>query len=551
MAKSRDEFSKSTKLKLAQRVAYQCSSPGCTNITIGPHQSDPNKVMNLGQAAHIHAAAVGGPRYLGSMTPEERSSPDNGIWLCNMHARAVDLDAATYTDALLKVWKKAAEDKAARALLNAEREIETGMETLIVLDVDLMFTGEWIGARGDQWTFVVKDFLFGNVERLRNFGKNELLPRRRYLIIESQNEGRLLQEGCDWHVNAKGQHEITVRVYPEISRISLKELGSDIASAYDGDLLIADGDFQKVSGAQHAKQVIERNLGLPFGSWIFKPMMGSYFPMYYAAYQDNLPMLNRLTRMELIRLMTIPTSLLETEKDAPLNFVKSITEVSVMAPLKGLAGIFISLLWSDGTAWSDTLYVNYKQDDTEPDEEDQEIIALLRQTFEQPPLALLQKAASVFKGEELKLKRDNTVIQRLFNETLPTIVAIAQPAMQEEIYPLFDSYETSSSIDRRAFGFYTTADIELAVTKGNVAEIGLHIILRGFKKAGVDAFDVYGDLYIFFDDYYFAVKPSHHGPVWHKKLYDVEITSEDIRAIAAQWVEHLATLTTRQINALK
>ncbi|GAA4910519.1 hypothetical protein GCM10023313_12090 [Mucilaginibacter defluvii] len=468
-----------------------------------------------------------------------------------MHARAVDLDAVTYTDVLLKAWKKAAEEKASRALLHAEREIGTGLETLIVLDVDLMFAGEWIGARGDRWTFVVGDFLFGNIERLRNFGKNEILPRRRYVIIESQNEGRLLQEGFDWHVNAKGLHEITVRVYPEIPRTTLRELGSDIADTFDGDLLIGSGDFQMISGAAHAKQVIERNLGMPFGSWIAQPLMGSYFPMYYAAYQDNLPMLNRLIRMELIRLMMIPSSLLEADTNAPLSFVKSITEVSVMAPLKGIAAVFVSLLWSDGTPWSDTLYVNYEQDDTEPDDEDQAIIAMLKQTFEQPPLVLLQKAASLFKGRELQVERDNSVIQHLFNETLPAIMAAAQPAMKQEIYPLFNSYETSSSIDRRPFGFYTSADIELAVLKGNVSEIGSHIILRGFKKAGVDAFDIYADLYVLFDDYSLSFKPAHHGPVWHKKLYDAEITGEDIRAIATQWVEHLAKLITRQIDSMR
>ncbi|WP_147425619.1 hypothetical protein [Mucilaginibacter gracilis] len=506
--------------------------------------------MNLGQAAHICAAAVGGPRYQPNMTPEERSSPENGIWLCNMHARAVDLDEITYPAPVLKAWKNAAEDRASKALLNAESEIQKGSETLVVLDIDLMFTGEWIGAKGDAWTFIVKDFLFGNLERLRNFGKNELLPIRRYVIIESQNEGRLLQEGFDWHVNAKGRHEITVKVYPEIRRISLDELGSDIAGTYDGDILIANGDFQLVKGEHHAKQMIERNLGMPFGSWVVKPMMGSYFPMYYRTYKDNLPLLNRLARIELIRMMTIPASLSETDMDAPLNFIKSITEVSVMAPHKGLAGIFVSLVWSDGNSWSDTLYVNYSQEHIELDEEDKDILDMLKQTFEQPSVALLQKATNLFKGRELRVKRDNLAIQRLFNETLPAIIAAAQPALQQVIYPLFTSYETTNSIDRRPFAFYTSADIELAVIKGNVTEIGTHIILRGFKKAGVDAFDVHGDLYIFFDDYYFAFKPSHHGTTWHKKLYDTELTNEDIRAIAAQWVEHLATLTTRQIKAL-
>lgn len=90
MASNRDNFSNNTKVVLAQRVAYRCSSPGCPNITTGPHQSNPAKSMNLGEAAHIHAAAPGGARYLETMSADERSSPENGIWLCKKHARAVD-----------------------------------------------------------------------------------------------------------------------------------------------------------------------------------------------------------------------------------------------------------------------------------------------------------------------------------------------------------------------------------------------------------------------------------------------------------------------------
>ncbi|WP_179414555.1 hypothetical protein HDF19_00600 [Mucilaginibacter sp. E4BP6] len=550
MASNRDNFSNSTKVILAQRVAYRCSSPGCPNITIGPHQSNPEKSMNVGEAAHIHAASPGGARYLETMKAEERSSPDNGIWLCKKHARAVDLDVQTYPAELLKSWKKTAEGKAIREMMNVEQEIENGLETLICLDVDLMFTGTWIGVKNDAWTFVVKDFLFGNVERLRSHGKNEILPCRRYIIIESQNEGRLLKEELDWRVNSNGLHEITVWVYPGAPKISLEALGSDMASSYDGDLVIGDGDFKMVSGAALAKQVIERNLGWPFGSWIVKPMMGSYFPIYYQAFKDNVPLLNRLTRIELLRLMNIPTSLRETDSDTPLNFIKSITEVSVLSPFNGLVTIFLSLVWSDGKAWSDTLYVNCTKDETVIDEEDTALYNFIKQAFDKPPGQLLQKAANIFKSGELQIKRSNVVIQRLFNESLSAIMVAAGPALESKIYPLFASYEKSTSIDRQAFGFYTTADIEMAVQKRKVFEIGLHLILRGFKKAGTGAFDIYGNLNIFFDDYYYAISPSHQSPHWLKKLYHTELGPIDHAAIAAQWVDHLEALIKNQIRQL-
>ncbi|MBZ5796081.1 hypothetical protein K8353_38805 [Burkholderia contaminans] len=81
---------------------------------MGP-TTDPNKVNSGGQAAHICAAAPGpgAARYDPNMTPDERSSIDNGIWLCLLCARMIDLDAAKYPVELLKRWKQEAEDAAA------------------------------------------------------------------------------------------------------------------------------------------------------------------------------------------------------------------------------------------------------------------------------------------------------------------------------------------------------------------------------------------------------------------------------------------------------
>lgn len=50
-------------------------------LTIGPKKED-GGAMTEGIAAHITAAAQGGPRYCSTLSAEERSSIDNGIWLC-------------------------------------------------------------------------------------------------------------------------------------------------------------------------------------------------------------------------------------------------------------------------------------------------------------------------------------------------------------------------------------------------------------------------------------------------------------------------------------
>lgn len=111
MASHRDDFSAEAKNKLCERVGGACSNPECRAATKGPH-SDPTKAVSVGVAAHIRAAAPGGPRYDASQTPEQRRSIENGIWLCHTCASRIDKDSARYQVKLLVTWKEIAEDDA-------------------------------------------------------------------------------------------------------------------------------------------------------------------------------------------------------------------------------------------------------------------------------------------------------------------------------------------------------------------------------------------------------------------------------------------------------
>lgn len=104
----RDDFSGATKGLLAKRVGFCCSNPDCRQPTSGP-TSDRSGGVNIGVASHITAAAPGGPRYDEEMSPEERASADNGIWLCENCAKLVDSDASGHSVNLLKEWKQTAE----------------------------------------------------------------------------------------------------------------------------------------------------------------------------------------------------------------------------------------------------------------------------------------------------------------------------------------------------------------------------------------------------------------------------------------------------------
>ncbi len=119
MAKSsRDEFSAKTKRDLATRAGHVCSFPKCGRPTSGPSAEAPGATVNLGEACHIRAAASGrgARRHDPSMTSAERSSIDNGIWMCRTHAKLIDSDEATYTIEELHRWKQEAESRAERRL---------------------------------------------------------------------------------------------------------------------------------------------------------------------------------------------------------------------------------------------------------------------------------------------------------------------------------------------------------------------------------------------------------------------------------------------------
>lgn len=104
----RDDFSEPTKRVLAARVGYLCSRPDCRALTTGP-QADDARSVNVGVAAHITAAAPAGPRYDPTVSPEERSGPTNGIWLCQNCAKLIDNDARRFTVAVIRAWKSDAE----------------------------------------------------------------------------------------------------------------------------------------------------------------------------------------------------------------------------------------------------------------------------------------------------------------------------------------------------------------------------------------------------------------------------------------------------------
>ena len=149
---NRDDFSELIKRKAAQRTGYRCSK--CFRPTIGPSYESNEAVSNIGEAAHICAAAPGGKRYNPAMTPEERSSIENCIWLCKIHARQIDTDDVTYTVPVLVEMKK-----------RAEKYAETSISELDMFRNCYNSNGDNISSLHTNFFKMVGD---GNFDLLRN-----------------------------------------------------------------------------------------------------------------------------------------------------------------------------------------------------------------------------------------------------------------------------------------------------------------------------------------------------------------------------------------------
>jgi alkylhydroperoxidase/carboxymuconolactone decarboxylase family protein YurZ len=153
--KNRDEFTEKTKLQIAKRAGWHCSDPSCHHLTVGSNSTGDGEI-NLGTAAHICAAAPGGPRYDPNQTSAQRCSADNGIWMCRLHGAAVDAQDSKYTVELLREWKAQAQKDSWQGTLYGtgpltpawraptEGELSTRLHTAAVADLEVF-------RRTDKW----------------------------------------------------------------------------------------------------------------------------------------------------------------------------------------------------------------------------------------------------------------------------------------------------------------------------------------------------------------------------------------------------------------
>lgn len=125
------DFSKTTIDTLAKRASYRCSNPDCRAPTIGPN-TDPEKIVLIGEAAHIRGARPKSRRYFSGMSDLARAEITNGIWLCRNCHKLVDSDDCLFSSETLFAWREDHEKHALAELGRASDKIQLEQQNLLI-----------------------------------------------------------------------------------------------------------------------------------------------------------------------------------------------------------------------------------------------------------------------------------------------------------------------------------------------------------------------------------------------------------------------------------
>lgn len=353
MKKTRDDFKPSVKRAMAERVAWRCSWPGCGQITIGPNSTNENSSINNGIASHITAAASNGPRYAIDMTPEDRSSISNGIWMCRHHGNLIDADFEVYTASTLQSWKKEAERVAVDNLKLAGNSCLLPAASFLQIGHNILCFATWVKVEQRLWEFLIQDFFNcsdGDLfDYVASFGKGD--DFNKFIVVESQGDARVILDITITRQQAGVS--VTCVVKDKSPSGDPKLVGKSLALK-DGDIFSENGDIAMVEGVDAAIQILSTTLSTKLGEIAWVKDFGSRVLIYYNAFSKDLTILARLIKMEVIRLALIPIKdpVTGLEK-SPLNFVKRIrsTSINSLEVRKGRINVYFCVEWGNLETW--------------------------------------------------------------------------------------------------------------------------------------------------------------------------------------------------------
>lgn len=288
---------------------------------------------SIGTAAHICAAAQGGPRYDADMSSEERSGINNGIWLCANHGRLIDTDVATYTVEALKRLK-ASHDARCNLEPSTVERLDFSSRYFVAIGPAIVGLGSLEQVDGNRWQFGIEHFVIGSfAELVALAGDPGAMPEYdRYVLVNGLGTGRAL--AGDISIRRDGARvTVTCQVASSFPRIAASQLPMDLALSQPFDLMTEGGSIATVSGLAALPQALLTCLSMRRGESPFHQDYGSRLAEYWRNYLDS-PWLEELLKLDIIRLASIPyADTLQRKSYTPLMCVERVVRVSVIGQL--------------------------------------------------------------------------------------------------------------------------------------------------------------------------------------------------------------------------
>jgi hypothetical protein len=350
----RDNFSPQTKRYVALRAGHQCSFTGCPQRTVGPSGESPTAIANVGDAAHICAAAPGGRRYVEAMTPEERSHIDNAIWCCTQHARLIDRDETVYTIEALRQMKRDREAASAEEVRHRSSQSMRAHD-LIAIGPDIVCMGELLGVDAGEWSLDVSQFVRGDFNTILSFDDRfDDLPRSdRYILVNALGDGRVLASRLS-ATRQGASFLLRGHVEPRFPRITADQLDTQMATHPEtGDLYVENGQIARVSGLRSLPQSLRQCLSLHQGESPFHPEYGVRIAEYYSGFRGT-PWFEHFLKLEVIRQSSIPYfDKLQKCEYVPLRCIERVWGVEILAeaPVSNRLPIRLDLEVKDTGRW--------------------------------------------------------------------------------------------------------------------------------------------------------------------------------------------------------
>lgn len=315
MSSNRDEFSEPTKRALAGRAGHRCSI--CKTPTIGPSDESPDAFMNVGIASHITAAAPGrgARRHDATLTSEQRSGIDNGIWLCRGCDGIVDRDAVRFSPDTLKRIRR---DHTEFVRLGARVETDVG---LIAIGPNVIAGGQIVRFNASGIALHLAFFLQGSAEDLLAFVRrfDAQPPLSRYVVLSELGLGGLLAEAPE--VTREGAAwRMTFQWLPDAPRLPASKLAG-----------MSRHTLKMISGEEYWKQTFECVLERPLGTWFADIEGGSHLSELYETLRGS-TWFEHLVKCELVRLACIPAPAARGEQTSeypPLVCVRHVLGVRI------------------------------------------------------------------------------------------------------------------------------------------------------------------------------------------------------------------------------